>query len=144
MLARNKETHKYLQEQFIKHTVRKRYSALLERPMPIGQKGTIDLLICPNPYDRPRQIVNEEYGRRSITHYEVVDNLRGHALVRLWPDTGRTHQLRLHMAAREGLNNPMVGDRLYGQPSTRLMLFADELSFECHGNRHFCLPTFSN
>lgn len=129
VLARTREAHKHLQEQFIRHTVRKRYTALLERPMPIGQQGTIDLLICPNPYDRPRQIVNEEYGRRSVTHYEVVGNPQGHALVHLWPDTGRTHQLRLHMAADKGLSNPIVGDRLYGHTAARLMLFADELSF---------------
>ena len=119
-----------LQEQFIRHTIHKRYTALLERPMTVGESGTIDLLICPNPYDRPRQIVNEEYGRRSITHYEVVGNEDGHARVHLWPDTGRTHQLRLHMAASEGLNNPIVGDRLYGTPAQRLMLFADLLEFQ--------------
>lgn len=133
VLARNREMHKRLQEQFIRHEVRKRYTAWLEREMVVGTCGTIDLKICPNPYDRPRQIVNEEYGRRSITHYEVVGNQNGHAIVHLRPDTGRTHQLRLHMAAQEGLGNPIVGDRLYGHysPDERLMLFADELEF-CH------------
>ena len=124
------EAYHHLQQQFITHNIRKRYTALLERPMEVGTKGTIDLMICPNPYDRPRQIVNEEYGRRSITHYEVADNKDGHALIHLWPDTGRTHQLRLHMAAREGLGNPIVGDRLYGKAASRLMLFADRLEFQ--------------
>lgn len=129
VLARNKETHKQLQEQFIQHTIRKRYSALLEHPMPIGLKGRIDLPLCPNPYDRPRQMVHEEYGRRAITNYEVADVQDGHALIRLWPETGRTHQLRVHMAHPEGLKNPIVGDRLYGHPDRRLMLWADQLSF---------------
>lgn len=130
VVALTDEAYHTLQRQFVEHTIRKRYTALLERPMTVGEKGTIDLLICPNPYDRPRQIVNEEYGRRSITHYEVVGNEDGHARIHLWPDTGRTHQLRLHMAAKEGLGNPIVGDRLYGNAGERLMLFADVLGFQ--------------
>ena len=130
VVALTDEAYHTLQRQFVEHTIRKRYTALLQRPMTIGEKGTIDLLICPNPYDRPRQIVNEEYGRRSITHYEVVGNEDGHARIHLWPDTGRTHQLRLHMAAKEGLGNPIVGDRLYGNAGERLMLFADVLEFQ--------------
>lgn len=130
VVALTDEAYHTLQQQFIRHTIRKRYTALLEKPMTVGEKGTIDLLICPNPYDRPRQIVNEEYGKRSITHYEVAGNEDGHARIHLWPDTGRTHQLRLHMAAREGVNNPIVGDRLYGRAANRLMLFADELEFQ--------------
>lgn len=143
VLARNKEVHKRLQEQFIKHTVRKRYSALLEHQMQVGQKSRIDLPLCPNPYDRPRQMVHEEYGRRSITNYEVVDNIDGHALIHLWPETGRTHQLRVHTAHPWGLNNPIVGDRLYGHPDKRLMLVADELSFTHPATSevmHFTLP----
>lgn len=130
VVALNEDAYHALQQQFITHTVRKRYTALLERPMEPGSKGTIDLLICPNPYDRPRQIVNQEHGRRSITHYEVTGNTPdGHARIHLWPDTGRTHQLRLHMAAPEGLGNPIVGDRLYGTAAQRLMLVADRLEF---------------
>lgn len=129
VLALNEKAYHHLQEQFIHHTVKKRYSALLEHPLDAGIKGRIDLPLCPNPYDRPRQMVHEEYGRRAITNYEVVSNRDQHALIHLWPETGRTHQLRVHMAHPQGLNNPIVGDRLYGHAAQRLMLFADELSF---------------
>ncbi len=129
VIARNEAAYHHLQEQFIHHTIHKRYSALLENSMKIGSTGKIDLPICPNPYDRPRQIVNKEYGKRSITRYEIVDNIHGHALVHLWPETGRTHQLRVHMAHPSGLGNPIVGDRLYGHVDKRLMLCADELTF---------------
>lgn len=129
VVALTNEAYLHLQQQFIHHTVQKRYSALLEHPMPFGQTGIIDLPLCPNPYDRPRQMVHEEYGRRSITHYEVAGNSEGHALVRLWPHTGRTHQLRVHMAHPQGLSNPIVGDRLYGRADARLMLWADQLEF---------------
>lgn len=130
VLALNTDAYHRLQDQFIRHTVEKRYRALLEHPMPIGERGRIDLPLCPNPYDRPRQMVHEEYGRRAITNYEIVGEEDGHTVVYLWPETGRTHQLRVHMAHPEGLGNPIVGDRLYGSPGERLMLFADELAFQ--------------
>ena len=129
VVALNTKAYHHLQDQFVRHTIEKRYRALLEHPMPVGEKGRIDLPLCPNPYDRPRQMVHDVYGRRAITNYEVVGEEDGHAVVHLWPETGRTHQLRVHMAHSEGLGNPIVGDRLYGTPSERLMLFADELSF---------------
>ena len=130
VLARNKEVHKNLQDQFVRHVVEKRYTALLEHEMEVGRQGRIDLPLCPNPYDRPRQMVHETYGRRSITNYQVEANEVGHALVHLWPETGRTHQLRVHAAHSQGLNNPIVGDRLYGHPDgNRLMLWADQLAF---------------
>lgn len=122
VLAKTPEAYHALQEQFVRHTIYKEYTALLERPMPHAE-GTIDLRICPNPYDRPRQIVSDEYGRRSITHY-IVDGRRA----TLRPDTGRTHQLRLHCAHPLGLGNPIEGDRLYGHGGPRLCLHASRLA----------------
>ena len=136
VVALNEPTYHELQQQFITHKVAKRYSALLEHPMPIGTKGTIDLPLCPNPDDRPRQVVNYEYGRRAITRFEVAGNIQGHALLHLWPETGRTHQLRVHLAHPQGLGNPILGDRLYGHAGQRLMLEADRLEFNLGGHVH--------
>lgn len=129
VLALNEESYHHLQQQFIRHEIEKRYTAVLEHELPEGQEGRIDLLICPDITDRPRQMVNEQYGKRSITQYRIVRNHEGHAIIHLWPHTGRTHQLRVHMAHPLGLGNPIVGDRLYGTPGKRLMLHAAELTF---------------
>lgn len=140
VLALNENAYHNLQGQFVRHEVEKRYTAVLERELPIGKEGRIDLLICPDITDRPRQMVNEQYGKRSITEYKVAASKDGHAIIHLWPHTGRTHQLRVHMAHSLGLNNPIVGDRLYGTADKRLMLHAAELSFThpSTGNRmHF-------
>ena len=59
----------------------------------------------------------------------MVGEEQGHALIHLWPHTGRTHQLRVHAAHPQGLDNPIVGDRLYGTAGERLCLHAEELSF---------------
>ncbi len=123
VVTKTNEAYHHLQNQFVRHIVDKEYTALLERDMGLIE-GTIDLLICPNPYDRPRQIVNEQYGKRSITHYRVEGRV---ATFR--PQTGRTHQLRLHAAHPDGLGNPIQGDRLYGHDGERLCLHASRLSF---------------
>lgn len=130
IIALNEESYHHLQNQFVRHEVEKRYTAILEHELPIGEEGRIDLPICPDITDRPRQMVHEKYGKRSITEYRVIDINKGHAVIHLWPHTGRTHQLRVHMAHPLGLNNPIVGDRLYGTPGKRLMLHAAELSFK--------------
>lgn len=127
VLALNDACYHNLQEQFVQHKTKKMYTALLEREMPIGEKGRIDLPICPDITDRPRQMVSYEYGKRSITEYEVIGNENGKAIIHLWPHTGRTHQLRVHMAHPSALNNPIVGDRLYGIEGKRLCLHAERL-----------------
>lgn len=130
VVALTENAYLELQKQFARHTIRKRYTAILEKPLPVGQEGVIDLPLCSNPEDRPRQMVNQEYGKRAITQYRVRGLQDQHAILSLWPETGRTHQLRMHMAHPEGLNNPILGDRLYGTSADRLHLYADELEFE--------------
>ena len=135
IVALNELTYKDLQQKFIRHEVRKIYVALLEKPMKIGEKGHVRLPICPNPYDRPRQIVSEEYGKKSDTIYEVLGEKNGHALVKFEPLTGRTHQLRVHAAHAEGLHNPIVGDNLYGHSGERLCLHATRLELTFHDKK---------
>jgi len=125
VLALNTESYLHLQKQFVQHSIVKRYVAEVERPLPQGSKGTIKLPLAANPFDRPRQTVNYTHGKQAITHYEVI----GDRMLNLWPETGRTHQLRLHLAHPDGLDNPIIGDRLYGHPSDRLHLHADFLQF---------------
>ena len=93
-------------------------------------EGIINLPICVNPDDRPRQMVSWEYGKPAITRYEVLDRSRNRTRIAFYPVTGRTHQLRVHAAHSQGLNCPIVGDRLYGRESDRLYLHAEYLEFE--------------
>ena len=82
-----------------------------------------------DPMNRPYQVVDEAYGKDAVTEYEVISVLDGKARVVLRPQTGRTHQLRVHCAHADGLNCPIVGDRLYGTPSDRLYLHAEQIMF---------------
>ena len=139
IVAKTPEAYRALQEQFIKHQVKKKYLARLEaaddsgfsrtvRNSPCKSaaiKGTISLPMRPDPMNRPRQVVDIEHGKRAVTDYEFISP----NLVALYPQTGRTHQLRIHCAHPDGLGRPIVGDELYGTKGERLMLHAAEIWF---------------
>ena len=127
LIALTEEKYHQLQNLFLHHRIHKVYHALLKREMPCGQEGYINLPLRPDIDDRPRQLVDQKHGKPAQTHYRVLGNRDGHALVELCPITGRTHQLRVHCAHRLGLDNPIVGDRLYGKPAERLMLHAKRI-----------------
>ena len=134
VVAKTKWTYTELQKQFLEHQVEKTYVALLEH-MPEGKplKGTISLPLRPDIYDRPRQLVDWENGKEAITEYCISHSTfhTPHSTIRitLRPQTGRTHQLRVHCAHQEGLGVPIVGDALYGHRADRLYLHAETLSF---------------
>ena len=126
IVAKTLEAYHPLQEQFIKHQIKKKYVAKLEgRGKKEEVRGTVSLPLRPDPMNRPRQMVDMEHGKRAVTDYEFLsDNL-----VALYPQTGRTHQLRIHCAHPDGLGRPIVGDELYGTKGERLMLHAAEIWF---------------
>lgn len=128
LIAKNKEIHKALQQQFIKRTVKKRYIALLEGTVE-DDIGFIDLPLRVDLDDRPRQLVCYEYGKRAQTKWKVIERKNNQTRVYFYPITGRTHQLRVHAAHTLGLNSPIVGDDLYGNRSQRLCLHAEWLEF---------------
>jgi len=137
VLAKTPEVYKTLQSYFQRRDILKRYEAVL-RPndemsrlrLNDANDGVIDLPLLPNPYDRPRQMVDKEHGKPAITRYVIREKRNdGTLFVDFYPLTGRTHQLRVHAAHPEGLNAPIVGDRLYGQAANRLMLHAAEIRF---------------
>lgn len=128
LAAKTQEVHRHLQAQFENRSIKKRYIALLDGILS-EEEGVIDLPICPDYLDRPRQMVNEELGKTAITRYQVMDRKNGQTRIAFFPLTGRTHQLRVHAAHPLGLNCPIVGDELYGRKAERLYLHAEYLEF---------------
>ena len=129
LIAKTKRVHQNLQAQFKNRLVRKRHVALLEGIVP-KDKGTVDLPLCLNPLDRPRQMVHTEHGKPAITDYQVLERLDGkRTRIAFYPRTGRTHQLRIHAAHPLGLHCPIIGDELYGEKADRLYLHAEYLEF---------------
>lgn len=128
LAAKDKDTHQTLQALFSGRQIKKRYTAILSGIVG-SDEGVISLPLCPNLNDRPRQMVSFEYGKPAVTRYKVLERKNGKTLIAFYPLTGRTHQLRVHAAHRQGLSCPIVGDELYGKRADRLYLHAAELSF---------------
>ena len=143
LVAKTMEAYLLLQEQFANHQVKKKYLAIVEG-VPEKEHGVIDLPLFSDPMNRPRQIVDHEHGKRAITEFRVLQSSqKGRSLLALWPHTGRTHQLRMHCAHKDGLGCPIVGDELYGRKSDRLYLQAQAITFvhpTTEKRMHFDLP----
>lgn len=128
LYARGKATQIALSKQFEQRQVSKRYEALVQGLVE-GESGEIDLpLICDWP-NRPKQMVSVELGKPSLTRWRVLarDAAAQTTRVELEPVTGRSHQLRLHLAS---MGHPIVGDVMYdAQPAVRVCLHARRLGF---------------
>lgn len=146
LLSRPGPINRYLDWAFKERLVKKEYVAVVAAPNQLARVGTIDAYIGRHPQRREMVAVVERGGKHAVTDYEVI-SARGHGpadaqAVRLWPRTGRTHQLRVHLAH---LNAPILGDRLYGdaERAPRLLLHAFRLILPAeqdHPERTFTAP----
>ena len=110
VVARSLRAHSSLIEQLSGREVHRQYLAVVVGPMIAG--GTVDAPIGRHPTDRIRQaVVKEGQGKQAVTHYRVRERFRAHTLVECRLETGRTHQIRVHMAYAK---HPLIGDPLYG------------------------------
>lgn len=128
LVALDEAAYVSLQAQFIERTVEKRYVAVLDGVLE-RDAGVISLPLRVDLEQRPRQLVDFEHGKPAETRFEVLSRANGRTRVAFFPKTGRTHQLRVHAAHRDGLGLAIVGDRLYGRPDRRLLLHAERLAF---------------
>ena len=138
LIAKDEKTHAMLQEQFEKRQVKKRYIALLDGKVNTpNEKGYIRLPLRPDYDNSPLQMVDFQHGKSAVTRYEILGSqtltIEGqeHRCTRMayYPETGRTHQLRIHSAHPDGMDCPILGDPLYGQAADRMYLHAEYLQF---------------
>lgn len=129
MVAKDPLTYRQLSQNFQQRSITKQYEALLTTTS-CPASGWIDLPIGVDPLDRPKRCIDPA-GKPSQTYFQRLSTAGDHARVTFTPITGRTHQLRLHAAAPQGLNNPIWGDRLYSIAgiTDRLYLHAKTLEF---------------
>ncbi len=110
IVAKNDFSHNFLAEQIKEHSFTREYRAVI-----IGHlkesSGTVDAPIGRNPKDRKKMAVTDKNSKNAVTHYEVLEEYKGYSLVKLKLETGRTHQIRVHMAY---LGHPVAGDEVYG------------------------------
>ena len=109
--AKNDTAHQGLSEQLKSHTLARTYQCIVVGN-PREDSGTVDAPMGRHPVDRKKQAVRPD-GRPAVTHWKVLERLRGHAYLECRLETGRTHQIRVHMAY---IGHPVLGDPVYGKP----------------------------
>ena len=128
VVAKNNPSHLALAEMFKEKTLEKTYVCIVKGILK-EKEGRIETLIGRDSRDRKKMAVVRENGRIAISNYKVLDESKNHSLVEVKIETGRTHQIRVHM---KSLNHPILGDATYGSPSDkakRQMLHAYSLKF---------------
>jgi 23S rRNA pseudouridine1911/1915/1917 synthase len=130
VVARSAEAHRRLQEMVQAREVTREYLALVVG-RPRSRRGTIDAPIGRDRHDALRHSLDTDSPREAVTHFEVEELLRRHSLLRVSLETGRTHQIRVHLAA---IDLPVAGDPVYGRPADlgleRQFLHAQRLAFQ--------------
>jgi 23S rRNA pseudouridine1911/1915/1917 synthase len=126
VVAKTDRAHEGLAAQFARHSIDRRYIAVVSG-LPKTSKGTIDAALARSPQNRKKiAIVAADRGKRAVTHWTLVEPLKQAALIECRLETGRTHQIRVHMGS---INHPLVGDPVYGRPREAHKAILKQLNF---------------
>lgn len=130
IVAKNDRAHKLLAEQIKEHSFTREYEAIVFGNLK-NDEGTVDAPIGRHPVDRKKMCITPKNSKNAVTHYQVLERLKGYTYIRCVLETGRTHQIRVHMAS---LGHPVAGDMIYGVknekvPFTGQCLHARKIGF---------------
>ena len=110
IVCKNDLAHNSIAEQLKEHSITRRYQAIVHGVLK-EDEGTIDAPVGRHPQDRKKMCVNHQNGKHAVTHYKVLNRFKNYTHIECRLETGRTHQIRVHMAS---LNHPLLGDAVYG------------------------------
>lgn len=110
LICKNDSSHQNMAIQFKAHTIHREYHAIVCGNLK-EDSGKIEGPIGRHPQDRKKMCINEKNGKQAITHYEVIERFGNYTYVKCKLETGRTHQIRVHMAS---IHHPLLGDEIYG------------------------------
>ena len=110
VICKNDKAHNFVAEQLKEHSITRKYRAIVNGVIK-EDEGTVDAPIGRHPVDRKKMSINEKNGRHAVTHYRVLKRFSKYTYIECQLETGRTHQIRVHMAS---IHHPLVGDTVYG------------------------------
>ena len=132
VVCKDDATHRDLAEQLKEHSIYRRYRAIVTGNL-TQDTGTIEGPIGRHPTDRKKMAINEKNGKPAVTHYRVLERFAGYTYVECRLETGRTHQIRVHMSI---IRHPLLGDTFYGSGKAPLPLQGQVLHAEGLGFIH--------
>lgn len=132
IVAKNDKAHQSLASQLEDHSMTRVYYAIVYNNLK-NDTGTIDAPIGRHPVDRKKMAVTDKNSKRAVTHYEVLQRFKKYTFIRLKLETGRTHQIRVHMAY---IGNPLLGDSVYGKEKQPFNLIGQVLHAKVLGFVH--------
>ena len=130
--CKNDVAHNCIAEQLKEHSLTRRYVAICHGVLR-EDEGTIDRPIGRHPTERKKMAVNERNGKRAVTHYKVLQRFRDYTYIECRLETGRTHQIRVHMAS---IGHPLLGDEVYSNRKSPYKLQGQTLHAKILGFRH--------
>lgn len=130
--CKNDMAHNCIAEQLKEHSLTRRYVAICHGVLR-EDEGTIDRPIGRHPTERKKMAVNERNGKRAVTHYKVLQRFRDYTFIECRLETGRTHQIRVHMAS---IGHPLLGDEVYSNRKSPYKLQGQTLHAKILGFRH--------
>jgi len=130
--CKNDKAHRCIAEQLKEHSINRRYRAICFGELN-QEEGTIDQPIGRHPNDRKKMAVNHQNGKRAVTHYRVLQRFQGYTYIECVLETGRTHQIRVHMAS---IGHPLLGDEVYSNRKSPFKLQGQTLHAKTLGFIH--------
>ena len=133
VVCKNDKAHHCIAEQLKVHSITRKYNAIVYHTFK-EEEGTVNAPIGRHPIERKKMAINEKNGKHAVTHYRVLENLKGkYAHIECQLETGRTHQIRVHMSS---IHHPLLGDDVYGSGKNTFHLQGQALHARVLGFQH--------
>lgn len=132
VICKNDKAHNHVAAQLKEHSITRKYRAIVHGVIK-EEEGTVDASIGRHPVERKKMAAGVKNGKRAVTHYRVLQRFRNHTYIECQLETGRTHQIRVHMAS---IGHPLLGDTVYGPAKNPMHLQGQTLHAQVLGLIH--------